>query len=314
MAKSLIITTSFGYASSDLAPFINSARLNSPNSDIVIFCAESDIPSLKALLKKHRQITARPVPSPPVIIKGRAKTLKAAARKCRRASLAAAQKMMGSNHEVGVEVNSTFSKSTCQLHFLIRRFFWARQALLEHSLEDYKDVMLCDSRDVLIQSDPFAGIQGQLTSGEEVNQVGKCPINRGWIKKAYGMSILSQLENSKIICAGVTLGSRENVLNYLDLFCDESMSLIDMHSTSYLPNLDQAIHNKVLRLSTELNPRLTEPNGHIATVGCFQESDIGFDTKTRQVMIHGSRPSIVHQYDRSPSLSEFATTHYNPID
>ena len=221
---------------------------------------------------------------------------------------------MGSNHEVGVEADSTFSKSTCQLHFLIRRFFWARQALLDHSLEDYKDVMLCDSRDVLIQSDPFAGIQGQLTSGEEANQVRECPINRGWIKKAYGRSILSQLENSKIICAGVTLGSKENILNYLNLFCEESISLIDMHSTSYLPNLDQAIHNKVLRLSTELNPRLTEPNGHIATVGCIQESDIGFDTNTRQVMIQGSRPAIVHQYDRSPSLSEFANTHYKHID
>ena len=314
MAKSLIITTSFGYASSDLAPFINSARLNSPNSDILIFCAESDILSLKPLLRNHRQIMTRAVPSPPAIIKGTAKNLKAAARKFRRASLAATQRVMGSKHEIGVEVNSTFSKSTCQLHFLIRRFFWARQALLDNRLDNYADVMLCDSRDVLVQSDPFTGIHGQLTSGEEVNRVGKCPINRGWIKKAYGKRILSQLENSKIICAGVTLGSRENILNYLNLFFEESMSLIDMHSTSYLPNLDQAIHNKVLRLSTELNPRLTGPNGHIATIGCLQESDIDFDSKTRQVMIRGSRPAIVHQYDRSPSLSKFATMQYSSIN
>lgn len=310
MAKSLIITTSFGYKPTDLAPFINSARLNSPSSDLLFFCSAGDVEALRGLEKKHGQIILRPIPNPPVIIKGRARYIRLASRKFRRASLAAAQKIIRSNHEIGIETDSTLAKSTCQLHFLIRRFFWARQSLIDRSLADYDNIMLCDSRDVLIQSDPFCEINGHLTSGEEINHVGECSINRGWIKKAYGTSILSQLERSKIICAGVTLGSRDNILKYLNSFCTESLSLIDRHSTSYLPNLDQAIHNKILRLSKELNPFLTKPNGHISTVGCYQESAIAFDSNKKQVIIDGCKPAIIHQYDRSKSLSEFANTHY----
>ena len=310
MAKSLIVTTSFGYGRSDLSPFINSARLNSPNSDILIFCSDNDVQALKDLRSEYQQVILKPVQNPPRIIKGQTKFVRAAARRIQRASLATTQKIVDSKDGISIESDAIISKSTCQLHFLIRRFFWARQALLDPTLEEYKDVMLCDSRDVLIQKDPFNEIKGQLTSGEEINTVGDCQINRAWIQKAYGEKILSQLESRKIICAGVTIGSRENILKYLDIFCAESLALARRHSTCYLPNLDQAIHNKILRLSRELNPVLTKANGHIATVGWHKESDISIDVNRKQAVIDGSNPAIIHQYDRSKSLSEFVNTYY----
>ncbi|MCX6848237.1 MAG: hypothetical protein NTY98_04900, partial [Verrucomicrobia bacterium] len=68
---------------------------------------------------------------------------------------------------------------TCSRYFLARQF-------LQQVAAQYDYVMLADSRDVVFQRDPFAGLPHGLTTGLESGLVRDQPGNCEWLQRLYG--------------------------------------------------------------------------------------------------------------------------------
>jgi hypothetical protein len=203
---------------------------------------------------------------------------------------------------IAIEEARRFGLSTAHSHFLIRRFFWAKECLEQERWRDHTAVMLCDVRDVVVQGDPFADVGKTLISGEEFGLLDACAMNRQWIRDAYDHAQEQLLLGKPALCAGVVIGSRDQMQIYLDLFCHDAMEMMRRHGTSCEPNLDQAIHNKILRSPSDLQLAISAVNGIIATVGCVPAEAIEVPGNAGPVKVNGQIPIVIHQYDRQPLL------------
>ena len=90
---------------------------------------------------------------------------------------------------------------------------------------------------------------------------------------------------------------------YLDLFCEDTLNVMRSHGTSCLANLDQAIHNKILRKPSDLQLAISMVNGMIATMGCIPAERCKLPDGPGPVEVMGTLPKVIHQYDRHPLLS-----------
>jgi hypothetical protein len=307
--RPLVITTAFSYGPNELWPLAKSLQEHAPTAELLVLTAPADMNRLSPLQDAFDSIAIEAVSNPPKIIRGHLavpRKLGASAKKWLRRR----QQQLSPLSDIAVEGPRHLGLSTIHTHFLIRRFFWAQEQLKRSRWQGYDSIMLCDIRDVAIQANPFPGIGDSLITGAELNTIGQCPINRGWIKKAYGHSIEQSLHNQPILCAGVTIGSRQQIVAYLDLFCQESLALIRQHRTSHLSNLDQAIHNKILRTESSLNLSISPVNGLIATVGCLSADQCVIPTGQGPVTVMGSTPAVIHQYDRLAALTDHIQSRY----
>ena len=302
MKRSLVVTTAFGYTSDAVRPLAYSIHKNCPNTDLLIQTSGKDLSKLIDLQDDLPNVRFCIIKDSPQIIKGRL----ALARKAVKHSMRRLRKTLqnlGCSDKIYIEERRLFQVSTSQCHFLIRRFFWARSTILEPRNADYANIMLCDCRDVIVQKNPFTNAQNKLITGAEVNNIGACSMNSRWILQAYDQPTLDNIAAHKILCAGVTLGSRDKILQYLNLFCDETTEVIRRKRTGFLPNLDQAIHNNALRKTEELEICESSHDGLIATIGCADEGLISI-SPANIVTINNCLPSIIHQYDRIPWLNK----------
>ncbi|KAL4441478.1 hypothetical protein ABPG77_001982 [Micractinium sp. CCAP 211/92] len=186
--------------------------------------------------------------------------------------------------------------------------------LLERDSE--AGVILTDSRDVLIQSDPWehplvqqlVDEDAMLFSLEGGLAVGEVPIkaqpqNAHWIDTCFGEEMTRQLEDAPISCAGITIGSVAAVHAY----CDQLLEIA--YKGEAKPKCrhygsDQAIHNYMLHY---LGPRGRLRYAHHArrnwespvhTAGYGWPITIDKEGVYRRV--NGTFvPPIVHQYDRA---------------
>lgn len=301
MKRSLVITTAFCYSANDVRPLACSIHKNSPNTDLLIQTSSKDLSNLISLQKEFSNIRFRIIPDPPRIAKGRFSVALKAAFHIIRITRRAQQRLIR-DRTVCVEEERPWRLSTIQCHFLIRRFFWAKASLLEQDNAHYGNIMLCDCRDVIVQGNPFQDLPCSITTGAEVNNLGDCEMNSMWVRQAYGTATLEALRDYKILCAGVTLGRREDILEYLSLICADAIAVMQRKRTGFLSNLDQAMHNKVLRSTEELDFRESGYDGLIATIGCADESRIKLSTSKKKVRINDNSPAVIHQYDRIPWL------------
>lgn len=302
MKRSLVITTAFGYTSDEVRPLAYSIHKNCPNTDLLIQTSGKDLSRLITLQDEFPNIRFGIIQDSPKIIKGRLALARKAVTHLTRKFRKALQNL-GRSDKIYIEERRVFRVSTSQCHFLIRRFFWARSTILEPRNADYENIMLCDCRDVIVQKNPFTDAQDKLITGAEANNLGACSMNSKWMLQAYDQPTLDNIATHKILCAGVTLGSRDKILQYLNLFCAETTEVIRRKRTGFLPNLDQAIHNNTLRKTEELEICESSHDGLIATIGCAEEDLISI-SPTNIVTVNNWTPSVIHQYDRIPWLNK----------
>jgi hypothetical protein len=188
------------------------------------------------------------------------------------------------------------------LHIAIERYFISLEIVRAYS-DSFSNVLLTDSRDVVIQSDPFSSINERLISGVEEGNIGGDPYNSGWIKRLYGKHVLTRMSNRRIVCSGVTLGPRKEVENYLRKMCSEIWRHLPQISCEL--GFDQGIHNRLI-FSGDIRLDLADNrDGLIATLGMEKPVNILKDPANGLLKVHGHHPAIVHQYDRYPDLAEF---------
>ena len=65
----------------------------------------------------------------------------------------------------------------------------------------------------------------KISSFQESKPILKCGWNSEWIKDCFGESMLNSVGKNGIICSGVSVGSRDSVMEYT-----KTMSNIILHS------------------------------------------------------------------------------------
>ena len=157
--------------------------------------------------------------------------------------------------------------------------------------------LMTDVRDVLFQADPFAGFEeDELRFFEEPISISANSPNRSWIQSIYGERQAQELETKSVICCGTIIASRKGALTYLQQF------LAEVDRVRPLPwGTDQAVTIKLIYSGAF-------PQATIVKNGCGEVQTLArqerfvFNARGNLLNADGTKPAIVHQYDRHDFL------------
>jgi len=194
------------------------------------------------------------------------------------------------------------------LHIMLERFFLALE-LVQANRASFKNVLLTDSRDVVLQEDPFPHIGDDLVSGLEEKAIGCCSVNSNWLTQLYGTDVCASMSKRTIVCAGVTLGPTTEVEQYLIEMCREIWKCLPKVALG--SDYDQAIHNYLI-FKGRVKLKVTDNGaGIIATLHHEDPTNIKADMVAGVVTVRGKPPVIVHQYDRHANVVAFVRERLN---
>tara|TARA_B100000963_G_scaffold361564_1_gene397735 strand:- start:42 stop:854 length:813 start_codon:yes stop_codon:yes gene_type:complete len=184
--------------------------------------------------------------------------------------------------------------------------------------KDFNNILLCDSRDIYFQSDPFVfNFEGKINFFLEDQLIKNCPFNSNWIKKTYGKEAFESISNKTILCSGTVLGQYSKIKEYLELISNNISKIKYKKKIKYLLTFrpdpegrgcDQGHANFLVHNAKILNQKLYSNNqGPVATV--FYLKRIIFDNKFNLINELGKPYLLVHQYDKR--WDEFETSIFN---
>jgi len=185
------------------------------------------------------------------------------------------------------------------------RFLMYYDFLNQHP--EYEKVMMTDVRDVWFQKDPFAWMKDLrgIFCFEEAGgrNIGECPNNSEMIYEAVGPKKAALMHKYQISCAGVTLGTRNEIISYLKRFCEVAFN-------AYAPKTstgsDQGIHNWIIYKESLSGLSIINNSGPVYTMGLCMEDEIVLSANGEVMNSTGEDgiPSILHQYDRFKKVSK----------
>jgi hypothetical protein len=170
-------------------------------------------------------------------------------------------------------------------------------------------LLLCDSRDAIVQADPFAGLAGgsmasSLWLAQEDRCLRECPINMGWLQRDGSAQEVDAIQHQPILCGGTILGTHNALTMALGALVDRIQAHLPPDNGSFPWALDQSSLNLLAwqgQLGVPFTPRgdrdgfaLTLHHGH----------HLMLDRAGRVLLGNGEVAPVVHQYDRIPWLAE----------
>ena len=210
------------------------------------------------------------------------------------------------------EVKEVLTENKCQFLEIdshkydvqVKRYSYYLEYLKKNK---FNQVLICDSRDIYFQSNPFNyKYQGEINFFLESKKIKDCPYNSNWLLKTYGKEVLKNLSEKTINCSGTTLGTCEGMKSYLELMINESKKHKYKKKLKYLltfrrdksgRGVDQAyanfiVHNKLIKN----NFLYSNESGPIATV--YYLKKLNFNQDYQLVNSLNKPYNIVHQYDK----------------
>jgi hypothetical protein len=174
-----------------------------------------------------------------------------------------------------------------------------------HQHPEYDVVMMTDVRDVWFQLDPFSWMSGRKAvfcfEENEARTIGQCPSNSEMMYEAVGPEKAPLVESCQISCAGVTFGTRNEIMNYLKKFCEVAFK-------AYAPKTstgsDQGIHNWIIYQESIPELTITNNKGPVYTMGLCEEDKLTLsaDGKVMNSLDLDRFPAVLHQYDRFTNI------------
>ncbi len=189
--------------------------------------------------------------------------------------------------------------ATPLVQFMVKRFFLIQKLMV--SLP-HEQIMLTDIRDVLIVSDPFEQLgSSMIVTGEEPVAIKDSDFNRRWYEATYSKEQLTKIENLPVLCAGVTIGSRHAIEQYVREMIEETFN--NLPKIVGLLGADQAIHMHLMYKRLQGIQKRVEKNGSgaIATLHYSSLNEFRFANGTITNK-KGTCLKVVHQYDRHEHL------------
>lgn len=279
--ENLVITVAAGYREEQVRPFLASLRFFSPKTSLRLIIDRHNPEFEEAVQEWFPSCGFYLLPASPLRDFG----LK---RKWARSMLKRAARWSGS---------VSLGKRLLKINFL--RHLVVRDLMAAWNLNQAK-ILLCDSRDVVFQSDPFSGEWPLLWTCEEDKRIEECDFNGPIMIRAGGEDAFQQAKHFRIVCAGVLGGRSDHVSRYLEHSCKIVEQLAPRIA---LTDGDQGIHNYLVRLRPELNVTVL-PNGRIAAnLGYTNPGDLTVAADEVIVRNDHRPPAILHQYDRHANLS-----------
>lgn len=281
-----IITAATGYSDADLQPFLRSVDRACPETKVFLIVYQRDLPRIEILRGKYPFIE-------PVYVHHK---LNRGGRVYRWM----ARHFIEEDYLTCAPLWRTLGRYS--LHIMLERYFLALELVQAHR-NLFENVLLSDSRDVVLQQNPFVRTGHSLVSGLEEKTIGHCSMNSDWITHLYGINIHKSMSDRRIVCAGITLGPISEVEQYLFAMCREIWKCLP--KVGLIAQYDQGIHNYLIYSGT-VNLQLTDNRaGIIATLHYENPSNIQTDAALGLVTVRGKAPAIIHQYDRHRNLVAF---------
>lgn len=200
-----------------------------------------------------------------------------------------------------VKVFKTSKKITVE-DLMIQR--WAIPLKVIEAFPEAENIILSDTRDLIYQGNPFDYLVGDaLELTTEVNKVGECKNwNSRWISTMYGNEVLETVKDQQIICGGYMCGKRNGIIKLCELMVEESKNYPKTIPGQPPIFVDQGAMNVFYKQgklpSTTLH---ATGDAFVATIG----SSLGptkLDEEGFIVTNNGTRPAVIHQYDRHPHV------------
>lgn len=172
---------------------------------------------------------------------------------------------------------------------------------LKPRADDYDQVFLTDSRDVIFQADPFSMFaDADLEVFAENGKIGYTDTNNPvWILRAYDKATLDSVSSFNVLCAGTTRGSTAGILKYLE--CQvQARDEILARGLSEAYGDDQAAHNVLYRSGAFADLKCSETMsgyGAVRTLSRDVISEIQWDSEGNMLNVDGSVTPVVHLYD-----------------
>lgn len=183
------------------------------------------------------------------------------------------------------------------------RFLRCLRYLVEHP---HDRILLSDVRDVVFQEDPFGQMPAAgLALSVETDRytIATESHNAAWLARAYGPEMVTRIGANRACNVGVTYGDRDAMTLYLEQMAYELLRIPPW--VAGIGGTDTATHNMLAwtgRIgSFEQLHTLTSP---VATLNGVDERDLKLDPDGRLLNLDGSRPSVVHQYDRQLAVRD----------
>jgi len=173
--------------------------------------------------------------------------------------------------------------------------------------KDYDNVLLCDSRDIYFQGNPFEyNYKGPINFFLEDYRIKDCPYNSNWLLKTYGKIVVEDIGDKTILCSGTVLGTSSQIKGYLSLLKKYGSNFKYKKKFKYLitfrpdpegrgceqGHANYLVHKKIIK-DCHL---YSNSRGPVATV--FYLKKIVFDSQSRLINDAGQPYLLVHQYDK----------------
>ncbi len=281
-SEHLVIAAAAGYREEQLRPFLASLRHYSPTASLGLIVDRLNPEFQQAVRAWFPGCEFFPSPPSPLRDFGRK-------RKWARSVLKRLVKWSGSRE---------LAMRLLEINYLRYPIF---RDLLNSRNPPGAKVLLCDSRDVVFQADPFSGEWPPLWTCEEHRRIEECELNSSWFRRAGGEAAFQQAKHQRIVCSGITGGRVDRMRNYLQQFSEVVEQLAPRIP---LTVGDQGIHNYLVRLRPELGFTVF-PNGCplAAHVACTPLAELMIENHQVRLRHGAGVPVILHQYDRHPSLA-----------
>jgi hypothetical protein len=193
---------------------------------------------------------------------------------------------------------------------------------LQSKQQEYGRVLMIDVRDSFFQSNPFETVVPAnrksffyAFAGVESKTIKECGWNGGWVRDCFGREMLDQIGGNGILCSGVSIGSIDAVLKYVELMHD-ILGAVSSPSTAAIieplrpkfpscerNGVDQGVHNVLLHNKLVAHSEIIRQSDASALVMNMQANKAVFNEQDFVIKnSHGLNVSIVHQYDRFPNL------------
>jgi hypothetical protein len=182
---------------------------------------------------------------------------------------------------------------------LSSRFFSYLDYLARNG-QRYDHVMLSDLRDVVFQADPFARpLPAEIVFAQERCLLENCPVNREWVRQAYGEAVAHNMRDCQISCAGTTFGTSSGILRYLVAMTSELTS----RPPPIEGGIDQGIHNYIVHMHPLGNAWLDTTDSIVATMHYIAPEAV--QVSNRGVLIDGMLVPVLHQWQKHQAVANY---------
>ena len=298
-SRALVVSSATGYTADALEPFLRSLYGNCSHATVVLIVNRQDREFERALKHFHRNVVLITQPDSYLRELVWSRHFQDRHELLRKPVMYASAEFLSKLPILGPQFK------TCFVHIKYARYFFAQQLLLDR-YKNADPILLCDSRDVFFQDDPFRYLQTDLVTGLEDSQVKDCEYTGKWVGDHYGDEGLTRIGGQQVVCSGVTLGRQVAILAYLEATCDEISK--GLFNSAFKINGDQGIHNWIIRTHNNGIDCLLTPTGHnlIATLNLADIETYYRLDEHRGLLTKESVPvAIVHQYDKKVAIREW---------